>query len=260
VEVVPNRPASLPTEYLRFCDPNGLDGARIGVPRERYFGYGSSTDALVEAALELARAAGAVIVDPANVPTAEAISQSRDEMTVLLHEFKAGIEIYLATRPAAAGQPRNVWEIVAFNEEHAGAELVHFGQETLISASSVGELDDPVYLEARGRNWQRARDDGIDAALDGAQLDALAFPTMGPAWLIDHVNGDSHTRAGYQAVAVAGYPAISIPVGKTRGLPVGLCLVGRAWSEPTLIRIAFALENALALGDQMRPAWASRVG
>jgi amidase len=254
-----NRPASLPADYLSYCDPNGLDGTRIGVPREHYFGYAASADALVEAALQLARDAGAVIVDPANVPTAEAISQSNDELTVLLHEFKAGVERYLATRPAAAGQARNVSDIIAFNNEHAASELTYFGQETLIAASSVGGLDDPGYLEARARNWQRARQDGIDAALNNARAEALAFPTMGPAWLIDHVNGDSHTRAGYQAAAVAGYPAISVPVGKVRGLPIGLCLVGTAWSEPTLIRIAFALEHVLALGDAMHPAWVSKV-
>jgi amidase len=253
------RPRSLPADYLGCCNLDGFGDIRIGVPRERYFGYGASTDALVEAALQLAREAGAEVVDPANVPTVEAISQSTDEMTVLLHEFKAGVERYLATRPAATDQPRTVSEIIAFNDEHASLELTHFGQETLIAASSVGGLDDPAYLEARARNWQRARRDGIDAALETARADALVFPTMGPAWLIDHVNGDSHTRAGYQAAAVAGYPAISLPVGKVRGLPVGLCLVGRAWSEPALIRIAFALEHALGLGDGLQPDWLSRV-
>ena len=90
-------------------------------------------------------------------------------------------------------------------------------------------------------------------------MDVLAFPTIGPAWCIDHVNGDSHTRAGYQAFAIAGYPAINLPVGKVGGLPVGLCLAGTAWSESTLIRSAFALEGALALGDELRPAWLSRI-
>jgi amidase len=250
----------MPDDYAGFCDPNGLLGARIGVPRQHYFGYSSAADSLAEAALAIAADGGAVIVNLANIATAEAIAHSDDEETVLLHEFKAGINAYLATRPSAPGQPRSLAELVEFNNNHFADELCFFGQDTLIAACAAGGLDDPVYLEARGRNWQRARRDGIDAALKSAGAEVLAVPTIGPAWCIDHVNGDSHTRAGYQVAAVAGYPAISIPIGKAEGLPVGLSLVGRAWSEPTLIRIAFALEQRLALGDSMRPNWLERVG
>ena len=254
------RPSPMPDDYAGFCDPNGLLGARIGVPRQHYFGYSSAADSLAEAALAIAADGGAVIVNLANIATAEAIAHSDDEETVLLHEFKAGINAYLATRPSAPGQPRSLAELVEFNNNHFADELCFFGQDTLIAACAAGGLDDPVYLEARGRNWQRARRDGIDAALKSAGAEVLAVPTIGPAWCIDHVNGDSHTRAGYQVAAVAGYPAISIPIGKAEGLPVGLSLVGRAWSEPTRIRIAFALEQRLALGDSMRPNWLERVG
>jgi amidase len=249
------RPDDVPDDYMRYCEPNGLSGARIGVARRRYFGNNERADELVEAALRVAADAGALIVDPAEVATAEAIARSGDEMTVLLHEFKSGVEAYLATRPPAVGQPRDLAEIIEFNKAHADDELGVFGQDVLVAACSTSGLDDPAYLEARGHNWQRARQDGIDAALKSASVEVLAYPTIGPAWCIDHVNGDSHTRAGYQAPAVAGYPAINLPVGKAGGLPVGLCLVGTAWSEPTLIRIAFALEQALALGDFLRPGW-----
>jgi amidase len=249
------RPDDLPADYRTFCDFNGLLDARIGVPRQHYFGYSAKADALVEAALALARKAGAVIVDPADVTTAKSIAKGKDERTVLLHEYRAGLEAYLATRPAGEGQPRTIQEIVAFNEAHATEELAFYGQEYLIAAAEVGDLDSPRYLKARTRNWRKARRDGIDAALASAKADVLAFPTMGPAWCIDHVNGDSHAGAGYQAAAVAGYPAITVPVGKVSELPVGLCLVGTAWSEPTIIRIAFALEQRLALGDDLRPAW-----
>ncbi|MGD0441279.1 MAG: amidase [Acidimicrobiales bacterium] len=254
-----SRPASLPKDYTAFCDDSGLSGIRIGIPRQHYFGYSAEADALVETALLLAREAGAVIIDPADVATAAAIADSNDEMTVMLHEFRAGLEAYLATRPSAVGQPRTVAEVVAFNQEHADDELALFGQDILIAACGVGGLETPAYLEAWARNRQRARQEGIDAALQSARADILAFPTMGPAWRIDHVNGDSHTRAGYQAAAVAGYPAISLPVGKSEGLPVGLCLVGTAWDEPVLIRAAFALEQRLSLGIDMQPAWLSQV-
>jgi amidase len=253
------RPGDLPDDYTRFCEPGGLSGTRIGVARQGCFGYSDRADELVEAALGIAARHGAVIVDPADVATVEEIARSDDEMTVLLHEFKAGVEAYLATRPPAPGQPRTLPDLVEFNEAHASAELGVFGQEILIAACSAGRLDNPAYLEARSRNWRRARDEGIDAVIEKANLDVLAVPTIGPAWCIDHVNGDSHTRAGYQVAAVAGYPAISLPVGKAQGLPVGICLFAKAWSEARLIRIAFGLEQALALGDELRPAWRTRI-
>jgi amidase len=249
------RPEDLPADYRAFCDFNGLSGARIGVPRQHYFGYSAKADALAEAALAIARKAGAVVVDPADVTTAKSISKGKDELTVLLHEYRAGLEAYLATRPAGEGQPRTIQEVVAFNEAHATEELAFYGQEYLIAAAEVGDLDSPRYLKARARNWRKARREGIDAALESAKADVLAFPTIGPAWCIDHVNGDPPAGVGYQVAAVAGYPAITVPVGKVSELPVGLCLVGTAWSEPTLIRIAFALEQRLALGDDLRPAW-----
>lgn len=257
--VTMTRPSHLPKDYTVFCDQGGLSGVRIGIPRRHYFGYSGEADTLVEAALKVAQEAGAVMVDPADVVTAGAIAESGDEMTVMLHEYRAGVEDYLAARPSAAGQPRTIAEVVAFNRDHATEELAFFGQDILVTACEVGGLDDPAYLEALARNRRRARQDGIDAALQSARAGLLAFPTMGPAWRIDHVNGDPHNRAGYQAAAVAGYPAISLPVGKAGGLPVGLCLVGTAWSEPILIRVAFALEQRLALGRDMRPAWSSRI-
>ena len=249
-------PGRLPTDYAAYCDPDGLAGARIGVARGRYFGYSSRMDLLVEEAFALARAGGASLVDPVALPGADDGELSADEATVLLCEFKHDLEAYLAARPADDGrQPRTLAQLAEFNDAHAEEELVHFGQEHVLDAAATGGLEDPRYLAARERNWRRTREHGIDAALAAASLDVIAVPTMGPAWCIDHVNGDSHRGSGYQVPAVAGYPSISIPVGLVGGLPVGLTLMTGAWQEPTLIRIAYALEQALAIGGTCWPSF-----
>lgn len=237
-----------------LLDPDALAGARIGVPRAHYFGYSVAADAAVERAIGLMAAAGAEIVDPADVETAEELAGSRDEMTVLLHEFKVGLEAYLASRPGPPEAcPRTLEELAAFDAAHADRELAVFGDEILAEAAATTGLEAPEYREARARALDLAATRGLDATLKRHELDALVAPTMGPAWCIDVVNGDSHTGACYQAAAVAGYPAISVPAGSVRGLPLGVCLMGPAWSEPRLIGLAFALEQLLAL--DLRPAY-----
>lgn len=238
-----------------LLDPDALAGARIGVPRAHYFGYSAAADAAVEHAIGLMAAAGAEIVDPADVETAEELATSPDEMTVLLHEFKVGLEAYLAARPGPPEAcPRTLLELAAFNAAHREQELGLFGDEILSEAAATGGLEAAEYREASARALDLARARGIDGTLRRHELDALVTPTMGAAWCIDVVNGDSHTGgAGYQAAAVAGYPAISLPVGSVRGLPLGICLMGPAFSEPRLIGLAFALEQLLAL--DLRPAY-----
>ncbi len=259
-EATMKRPAGLPADYMACCRSDGLDGARIGLPRET----------LLRLQPEGRRPRrGHLAARPAGRCRSRRSGERPDCGSDLAEQRRAdgdasrvqGGPRALLRHEAARERPAaNLDELVAFNDAHAPDELLYFGQDTLLLASSVGGVDDPAYLEAWARNWRRARQDGIDAALTSVRLDVLAFPTMGPAWLTDHVNGDSHTRAGYQAAAVAGYPAISIPIGKAGGLPVGLCLVGTAWSEPVLIRIAFGIEQMLALGDSLRPAWLARAG
>jgi amidase len=251
-----SRPAGLDTDYLAACDPGGLVGARLGVVRGS-FGRSVAGDVLVEAALDVARDAGAVLVDPVEVPGAAALAQSDDEMTVLLCELKAGLEAYLGQRPADDGsQPRTMAELIAFNEAHAELEMPRFGQDHFIAAAATDGLDEPGYRRARAAGLRRARSRGIDAALAAGAVDVLVAPTMAPAWLIDDVNGDPPIPGCYRASAVAGYPAITLPVGSVRGLPAGLCLMGPAWSEALLVRLAYAFEQALAIGDTLRPAFA----
>jgi amidase len=248
------RPAGAPPDYLGLLTPEALRGARIGVARGRYFGYSRVADELAEAAISVMREAGADIVDPVEIETADEIADSRDELVVLLHEFKSGIESYLAGRPGERDAcPRTLAELIAFNEAHAERELSVFGQDLFVAAEATAGIEDEDYRAARDRNRERAREGGIDATLAAHDLHAIAVPTMGPAWLIDHVNGDSIHGSGYQIAAVAGYPAVSVPIGRSEGLPVGLSLVGGAWSEATLLALAFSLEQALQLA--MRPAF-----
>jgi amidase len=225
-----------------------LRGARIGVARDRYWGFHPQVDAIGESALDALRAAGAVIVDPANVPTAGEIaggwppSPDNPRLKVLLYEFKAGINAYLATR---GGDMRSLDDLIAWNAAHPELELPWFGQELLEQAAECGPLTDRVYLEALARNQRVSRDEGIDAVLREHQLDAIVAPTGSPAWKIDLLNGGGGSRGGCSTPpALAGYPVITVPMGQVHGMPVGFSFIGTAWSDATLLRLAFAFEQA----------------
>jgi amidase len=239
-----------------------LRGLRIGVVRdEAYFGYHPATDAVVEATLGAFTAAGAELVD--SVSGLGAAAQA-DEMTVLCHEFKAGLEAYLARRLANAeatvspGLPRGLADVIAFNEAHAAERLDLFGQDMLLRSANSAGLDNPAYLQARAANHRRTREEGIDAVCLRLRLDALVAATMSPAWPIDHITGDSHSGSAWGQAAVAGYPSMTLPVGEVHGLPVGLAIWGRAWSEATLIRIASAVEDQI--GYRPEPSYRESVG
>ncbi len=240
----------LPVDYTTALDPNGLQGARIGIMRNAGFGANPAVDRLAEAAIAVMRARGATIVDPANVPTLGRFDAS--ELQVLLYEFKADLDKYLLWLGPAA-PVHSLEDVIAFNTRHAAQEEPFFGQELMIEAAAKGPLTSPAYLDALASDQRLARTDGLDAILNGQHLDALVAPTALPAWLIDHVNGDSvpvsaaSSTGPTSVAAVAGYPHITVPMGYVKGLPVGLSFVGRAWSEPTLIRLAYAYEQATHL-------------
>ncbi len=181
----------------------------------------------------------ATIVD---LQAALAAASSQDELTVLLSEFKADLNAYLAQ--LASSPVRTLADIIAFNDAHADEELRYFGQELLLQAQEAPALDDERYLNALANNRRRAREEGIDAIMQEQRLDALVAPTTGPAWSIDLVNGDRIAGASTQPTALAGYPAISVPAGYAFELPIGLTFMGRAFSEPTLIKLAYAFEQA----------------
>jgi amidase len=227
-------------DYTRFLDPAGLQGASIGVVRKT-FGFNPRVDALMEEALAEMGRRGAVLVDPAEIPHAGEYDDS--ELEVLLFELKADLGAYLAE--LGPGAPvKSLADVIAFNEAHRAEEMPYFGQELFLRAQEKGPLTTPAYLEALEKNRRLSRSEGLDAVLDQHRLDALVAPTGGPAWVTDLVNGDHFSGGSSTAPAVAGYPNINVPLGMIFGLPVGISFIGRAWSEPTLLKIAYAFEQA----------------
>lgn len=229
------------SDYTKFLDPNGLRGARIGVVRARYMGFNDDVDKLVADAIDAMKRGGAVIVDPADIPTAGKFDDS--EFDVLLYEFKADLNKYLAS--LGPGAPvKSLADIIAFNEKHRDKEMPWFGQDIMIKAEAKGPLTEKKYLEALAQDLDMSRAKGIDAVMAEHKLDALIAPTGGPAWVTDLLNGDHYTGGYSTPSAVAGYPNINVPIGFISGLPIGLSIFGRQWSEPTLLKIAYSYEQA----------------
>jgi amidase len=227
-------------DYTKFLDPRGLKGARIGVARN-YFGFHDAVDAVMHTALEALKSQGATLVDPAEVPNMDKVSDP--ENTVLLYELKADLNAYLA-RLGAAAPVHSLEEIIAFNERHKAREMPYFGQDRFIKAQAKGPLTSKEYTEALEKCRRLARAAGIDAVMDKHKLDALVAPTEGPPCLTDLVVGDRFLCNSSTAAAVACYPSVTVPAGFVFGLPVGISFFGRAWSEPTLLKLAFAFEQA----------------
>ena len=228
-------------DYTRFLDRDGLKGARIGIARE-FFGANDRLDRVIEESIIAMRHAGAVIVDPVRIATKEQLNES--EYEVLLYEFKAGLNDYLATHHGAV---RSLADLIAFNERNAAREMPYFGQERLIAAQEKGPLTDSRYRRALSRNRRLSRLRGIDATLAKDRLDAIVAPTEGPAWLTDLVTGDHEAGGCSQLAAVAGYPHITVPAGWVFGLPVGVSFFASAYSEPLLIKLAYAYEQATTM-------------
>jgi amidase len=230
----------LKTDYTQFLDPAGLKGARIGVAR-KFFGFNDKVDELMNGAIDVMKKSGAAIVDPADLPTHGKFDDS--ELEVLLYEFKADLNKYLA-RLGPAAPYKSLKELIDFNEKNKDKEMPYFGQELFVKAEAKGPLTSAGYKKALAKDFRMSRKEGIDAIMDRHKLDALVAPTGAPAWTTDLINGDHFTGGSSTPPAVAGYPNINVPVGFVFGLPVGISFFGRAWSEPTLIRLAYAFEQA----------------
>jgi amidase len=242
------------TDYAQYCDPNGLKGARIGVAR-KYFGFNDAVDALIEQALGLMKQQGAILVDPADIATLGKFDES--ELLVFMYELKADLNAYLA-RLGPGAPVRTLQDIIDFNEHNRQKEMPYFGQDLFLKAQAKGPLTEKEYVDALAKNHQLARTEGIDALMDKYHLDAIVAPTGGPAWLTDLINGDHSAGGSSNAAAVAGYPNINVTAGFLSGLPVGISFFGRAWSEPTLIKLAHSFEQVTKA--RQAPRFLSSVG
>jgi amidase len=232
-------PGKAEADYTKFLDPHGLRGARIGVAR-KYFGSNDAQDQLMNNLIAAMKKQGAEIVDPADLPTHGKFDDT--EFLVLLYELKADLNAYLAARP---GAPGSLKDVIEFNESNRDKEMPYFGQDIFIKSEAKGPLTSKEYTDALEANHRLSRKEGIDAVMDQFHLDAIMAPTAGPAWLTDLANGDHAVGGSSNAAAVAGYPDITVPAGFVFGLPVGISFFGRAWSEPTLLKIAYGFEQTI---------------
>jgi amidase len=228
-------------DYTKSLDPNGLRGARIGVARDKFFGFSEETDRVIEAAIAEMKRRGAEIVDPADIPTAGKFDDSESE--VLSYEFKNDLNLYLGALVPKAPM-HSLADVIAFNESHREREMPYFGQDLMIKAQAKGPLSSKEYLDALEKDRRLSRTEGIDAVMSKHRLDALVAPTAGPAWCTDLINGDHAPGGSSTPAAVAGYPNINVPAGYAWGLPVGISFFGAANSEPLLIKLAYAFEQA----------------
>ncbi len=240
-------PATFPSagnfykDYTQFLNPDGLQGARIGVARDAIYGSSDEANSIFEQALEAMAAAGATLIDPAPIPNANEFASDPSETIVLIYDFKRDLNAYLANR---TGVPvSTLADCIQFNLDHADEELQYFGQEYFLLAEA-DIFTDAQYADALATGPRLAGPDGIDAALALNNLDALVAVTGSPAWTTDLVLGDHFLTASSPYPAVAGYPNVTVPAGNAFGLPVGINFFAGAWSEPMLIKLASGFEAA----------------
>jgi amidase len=227
-------------DYTKFLDSRGLRGAHIGVAR-KFFGFNAAVDRVMENCLAEMKRQGAEIVDPADLPSHGQLNEA--EFEVLLYEFKADLNAYLG-RLGQGARIHSLADAIAFNEKERAREMPYFDQEIMLQADKKGPLTDKAYRDALAKCRKLSREEGVDAVLAKHKLDAIVAPTAGPAWLIDWVDGDHDAGGCSTPAAVAGYPHVTVPAGFVRGLPVGISFFGAAWSEPTLLKLAYSFEQA----------------
>ena len=225
-------------DYTKFLQKDGLKGAKIGVARQ-YFGRNDLVDKLLEEQLKVLKDGGATLID-VNFPTLGEFGDA--EFEVLLYEFKADLNKYLRERNS---QYKTLADLIEFNKQNEKTEMPYFGQEIFIQAQEKKDLEDRAYRLALLKSKVLTQDQGIDAVMDKDKLDAVFAPSNSPTWLIDHVNGDcgSNYISSSSLAAISGYPNITVPAGFIKELPIGVSFFGRPFSEPTLLKIAYAFEQ-----------------
>lgn len=228
-------------DYTAGLQSTALQGKRLGIVRKLVDGYDTETKALFDQSLAILIAQGATVVDQIDLPYLEELD--KDELTVLLYEFKADLNAYLAKAPTSV-KTRTMADVIAFNKQHADTVMPYFAQELMEQAQAKGKLSDAAYRQASARIKLRAGKQGIDAVLKKYKLDALIAPTTSTAWLIDYKAGDVLEGSSSSPAAIAGYPHLTVPMGQVRGLPVGLSLFAGAWSDAKLLSMGYAFEQA----------------
>jgi amidase len=241
-------------DYTQFLDASGLKGARIGVVR-KMFKVTPRADLVMDKALETLKQNGAVLVDPADIPSLGKFGDA--EYQLMLYEIKAGLNAYLATLSSSI-PVRTMKDVIDFNEKNSESELKWFGQEHFLKAQECGPLSDQKYKDAVEKCRRLSRAEGIDAIMDKEKLDALVAPTGGVAGKTDLIYGDHGAGGTSSMAAMAGYPNITVPAGQVYGLPIGISFFGRAWSEPVLLKIAYGFEQATRA--RMTPQFISSIG
>ncbi|HEY2202162.1 MAG TPA: amidase [Solirubrobacteraceae bacterium] len=234
-------------DYRAGMDAGALKGARIGVARKFHTGYSEHTDRIFDYALEVLKDCGAELIDDVEIPRHAELrdnfedTERRPERVVMEFEIKSDMAAYLSTRPDAA--VKTLADLIRFNEEHADQEMPYFRQELFEAAEKRGPLSDPLYQRALEHDLSFAR--GFAAMLQEQHFDALVAPTNAPAWVIDLLDGDRFLGSSSHAAAVGGFPLVTVPAGYALDLlPLGLTFMGPPRSEATLIRLAYAFEQA----------------
>ncbi len=230
-------------DFAAALHADSLKGRQIGVMRFEA-GFHPETDAVFAHALDVLHQAGATLVEIDAWPSANDIGAA--ESIVLATEFKADLNNYLATTPAAVTS-RTLADLIAFNQAHQARELGLFGQELFEASQKTTGLTDPAYVQALATSKRLAGPEGIDKMLAQYKVDALVAPTAGPAAVVDTVNGDNVGGKTTTMPAVAGYPHVSLPMGTVFGLPVGLSIIGAKWQDATVLNFAYAFEQKLNL-------------
>ncbi len=227
------------TDYTQFLDESGLAGMRIGIAFEM-IGFNTKVDEVFKQAVEVLKTKGAEIIEEVKFENRR--KWGDPSYQVLLYEFKADLNKYLQEHPGAP--VKSMEEIIEFNKKNADREMPWFGQEIFMQAQAKGDLTTEEYVNALKDSKKYAGKEGIDSVMEEHNLDAVIAQTNGPAWTIDWVNGDHFSGGSSSPAAISGYPNITVPMGYVHGLPVGISFFGLAWSEPKLLKIAYAFEQA----------------